>query len=239
MRYSRVLLSCLITALLVLAGCGDSQTDNKTDEKSLIGGSSKTNPSGKTNDDGKTQVAIPAKPKPEITKVDLSAEEEATCLVKQNGPFPDAKLKDLTGADKALSQLRGEQATVLLLWSSQNRASRGTLRTLSAKAKQEDNVPGLKYVGICVGDDAADAKQTAEDEGTPFPVLLDTDLGLFNQVVKVPSGSEVPDVLPRVYLLDSGGKVLWMSLAFQVAAERELQLALDFVLHRDTAKDGE
>ncbi len=233
MRCFPVRLGCLATALLILAGCGDSKTDEKTKTKSPPVVAAKTTDGG-----AKTSVALPPKPKPEITKVALTAEEEATCLVKQNGQFPDAKLKDLAGADRALSQLRGERATVVLLWSNQNRASKVALQTLSENARREV-LPGVRHVGVCVGGDVGQAKQAADQEGTPFPVLLDTDLALFKQVVKLPEGKDAADVLPRVFLLNPGGKVLWMSLALQDADNRDLKLALEFVLQQDAPKGGE
>src|SRR5262245_26356293 len=159
MRCSPARLGCLVIALLAFAGCGDSKTDEKTDTKSGSVAKTKTSDGGKT---GKTPVP-PAKQKVEITRAQWSAEEEATCLVKQDGSFPDAKLKDLTGADRAISQLRGQRATVLLMWTDQTRANKSALRAISAMSKRE-SAPGVQYVAVCVGDDAGQAKQAADRE---------------------------------------------------------------------------
>ncbi len=232
MRHPWLTLGCL-AGLLILGGCGDDKTGEKTKSRAVV--------PRKTDGDGektKTAVALPPKLKPRIEKALFSAEEEATLLVKQDAQFPDAKLKDLAEAGQAVSQLRGERATVVLLWSDQSRAGRGALKAISARAAQQR--PGLSYVGIYVGDDAASAKQLADENMTSFPVLVDRERSLFKQVVKPPEGQGPADVLPRVYLLDPAGKVLWLSLALQNRDEVELDLALRFVLEEQPAKaEGE
>jgi peroxiredoxin len=232
MRHLWLTLGCA-AGLLVLGGCGDNTTGEKTKTKSPAVVPRKTD-----GEKTKTAVALPPKLKPRIEKSLFSAEEEATLLVKQDDQFPDAKLKDLAGADRALSQLRGERATVVLLWTDQSRAGRGALKAVSARAAQ--NRPGLHYVGIYVGDDATTAKQLADENTTSFPVLVDRERSLFKQAVKPPEGQGPADVLPRVYLLDPAGKVLWLSLALQNRDEVELDLALRFVLGEQPAKaEGE
>jgi len=222
MRFNLIWFMLLAGALL-LAGCGDSKTDEKTPTKSPVARAAKT-----TDDSEKTTNGSPSQLKPEIAKVVLSAEEEATCIVKQGDQFPEAKLPDLAGSVQTVSALRGEKATVVVLWTDQNRAGRRAIINSSRQAKED--LPGVAYVGINAGDDPADAKQAAEKAETQFPVLLDKDLSFFKQVVQVPSGREPADLVPRVYLLDAQGKILWMSVAFQEADERDLANALRFVL---------
>jgi peroxiredoxin len=234
MRYTSLCLGCLL-ALPVLAGCGDGKTDETKTKTKSPGVKTKT-PDEEQEKKTIEAAVLPPRPPPEIKKVLLSAAEEATCLVKQGGQFPDAKLKDLSGADRAISQLRGQQATVVLLWTNQNRANKAALQQLSVNAQNPP--PGVNYLGICVGDDAATAQSATKQMRTPFPVLLDSNRELFKQVVKVPEGGNVTDVLPRVFLLGPSGNVLWMSVAYQSADDCELKSALEF-MRGETAKKGE
>src|SRR5437879_2531807 len=99
MRCFSISLGCLaVCSLLFFAGCGDSKSEEaKTNSK----------PPVKTNDEEKTKTSEgPPPPKIEIAKVELSADEQATCLVKQNDTLPDVKLKDLAGAEQTLAHLR-------------------------------------------------------------------------------------------------------------------------------------
>src|SRR5262245_49987232 len=104
MRRVSISFGCLAAcSLLVLAGCGDSKSEE---------GKTKTKPPVKTHDEEKTKTV--EEPAAKIPPVELSG-QEATCVVKLDDAFPDAKLKDMTGAEQSLSQLRGQRATVVLL----------------------------------------------------------------------------------------------------------------------------
>jgi hypothetical protein len=77
---------------------------------------------------------------------------------------------------------------------------------------------GVAVVGVAVGEMAANAQTALERADAAFPNLLDSDGSAFNQV-----GSEK---LPRVYLLDPQGKILWFDIEYSLATRRELHQAL-------------
>jgi peroxiredoxin len=209
--------ACLSICGLLLAGCGDGQKEDTPTNKGKIPTGDPVTPNGDDRKQKKKEDTPQELPK---AKVVTSPEYEATCIVKVNEAFPEAKLKDLAGGEQTLSQLRGQKATVILFWTSPSRANQGALNTLSAKAKQE--MDGVRYVGIFVGPSAEEAKGAAEKAAATFPVLVDADQSFFNKVVRLPEGKELSDALPRVYLLDAEGKVSWLSLAFTAGDERDL-----------------
>jgi PAS domain-containing protein len=65
---------------------------------------------------------------------------------------------------------------------------------------------GLQVLAIHVGDDDPALKKLVADSGITFPVLVDRNRAYFALVAR--------EYLPRIYLLDGQGKILWLDLAF-------------------------
>jgi hypothetical protein len=80
----------------------------------------------------------------------------------------------------------------------------------------------LKVVGIDVGDKAEEVKQAQEKSGAAFPLLLDPQGDYFKSVAT--------EKLPRVYLLDGSGKILWFDIDYARATRRELLTGIKAVL---------
>ena len=62
---------------------------------------------------------------------------------------------------------------------------------------------GVAVIGIDVGDPADEVKQHVAEAGTTFPNLLDAKGELFAKIAKDRK------LMPRTYLLDAGGRILW------------------------------
>jgi hypothetical protein len=73
-------------------------------------------------------------------------------------------------------------------------------------------------VGVSVDAPAADAQATLKAAVAQFANLLDADGKAFAQV-----GSEK---LPRTYLVDPQGKILWFDIEYSLGTRRELNQAL-------------
>jgi peroxiredoxin len=223
-------LGCVSICGLLLAGCGDSVDEKPkppvVDQSKSDGKNGNAKEKKQTPNDPK-----PPKPKPEIAKVVLTAQEAATSPVKVGDAFPDAKLKDAAGSELTLSQLRGKLATVIVLGTSQGPRARAksvqAFKMLAAAAAEMG--PDVKCVAISVSGDAAMFKQMADELQLPFPLLLDADAALSKQLVNAPPDDELGSQLPRVYLLDAQGKLLWFSLDYSDAAQRELLSGVEFL----------
>jgi peroxiredoxin len=77
---------------------------------------------------------------------------------------------------------------------------------------------GVAVVGIAVGESPDSAQATLQRAKAEYPNLLDADGKAFDQV-----GSEK---LPRTYLLDSQGKIVWFDIEYSLSTRRELHQAL-------------
>jgi hypothetical protein len=83
---------------------------------------------------------------------------------------------------------------------------------------------GVAVAGIGVSESAESVAAALEQAGAAFPNLLDADGKAFAMV-----GSER---LPRTYLLDPQGKVLWFDIEYSLSTRRELHQALRSVTGR-------
>jgi peroxiredoxin len=81
---------------------------------------------------------------------------------------------------------------------------------------------GVAVVGISVNQSPENAAAALEEAEAEFPNLSDANGDALSTV-----GSEK---LPRTYLLDSQGKILWFDIEYSLATRRELQEALQAVV---------
>jgi peroxiredoxin len=77
---------------------------------------------------------------------------------------------------------------------------------------------GVAVVGIVVEDQPASANEALNKAGAKFTNLLDADGKAFAQVGK--------EKLPRTFVLDSDGKIVWFDIAYTLATRRELHQTL-------------
>ena len=77
-------------------------------------------------------------------------------------------------------------------------------------------------VGIHRGPLSDDVKTAIETAKPPYPQLIDAEGAAFDQVAT--------SKLPRVYLLDPSGKILWFDIEYGTATRRDLEQAIRAVL---------
>jgi peroxiredoxin len=174
---------------------------------------------------GKDSQAAPAK----IPAVALSKAHQALCKINVGNAMPDAALSLLGSSEGAkLSSLFGEKATVVVFWKGDRRMAREQLADMGPEVVEPFGKLGVAVVGIAVGTPAADAQAAIKTAGASFANLLDADGQAFAQV-----GSEK---LPRTYVLDPKGKILWFDIEYSLGTRRELNQALRAVAGEPGAK---
>jgi peroxiredoxin len=162
--------------------------------------------------------ATPAK----MPIVILSKREEALCKVKVGDTMPAIGLPKIGGSGTAkLGDLFGKKATVVVFWKGDRRMALEELADLGPDVSETFGKNGVAVVGIAVKESAASAPEDLTNAGAKFTNLLDADGKAFAQV-----GSER---LPRTYLLDPSGKILWFDIEYSHATRRELHDALRVV----------
>ena len=146
-----------------------------------------------------------------IPAVVLSSEHESMCRVAVGDAFPELKGPKADGGEASVQELLGEKATVVA-------APGGTpwMDAMLAGDLKDDFAP--KYA----------------DRGVAFATLTGPALGEKIAALEI-AKPELNGALgegrgPRVYVLDSEGKVLWFDLEYTLSTHRELHAALDELL---------
>jgi hypothetical protein len=197
-QYARM--AILVAWMVVCCGCGSGkspppETSKKGEETVSKTGTAK----------GKAAEAPPASKHP-MPAAKLSVEDMATCLVKAGDRMPDASLPDLQGKDQPLKQLYGKRLTFVCLWTagdtqkSKSKAQE-TLDSLAMDLAEPFAKQGVAVIAIDEGDKSETVSQMTDLAAAKFPSLLDPDGRYFALVAT--------KLLPRIYLLDADGKVLW------------------------------
>lgn len=164
-------------------------------------------------------MKIPVEPiEPEIPRVWLSAGHASQCKVGVGESFPDLKLPSLAGSMTDLATLRGTQATIVLFWHPDRWMARTALIDMQRDVAKKYNPKQVSIVAIAVHQ-PADSIQGILDQVEPkFPQLLD---GSGEALAKVGTFS-----LPRIYVLDPEGTIVWFDIEYSEATRRELQQTL-------------
>jgi thioredoxin-dependent peroxiredoxin len=160
-----------------------------------------------------------------IPPVLLTDAHQALCLIGVGDKMPALELPQVGGRRTELADLYGKTATVVVFWKSDRRMALTELADLGPDVVEPFQNAGVTVVGIAVGESANSARSVLRQAGARFPNLLDADGAAFAKV-----GSEK---LPRTYLLDPSGKVLWFDIEYSQATRRELAQSLEAVVGRE------
>jgi peroxiredoxin len=166
-------------------------------------------------------------PSAAIPKVSLTDKLSVTCLVKVGNELPDVELAGLDGNKVALKSLYGNALTVVFFWNigPTTYAQQSVINALGDMQKdilEPFGAKELKVVDINVGNTPEEAKKLLEASGVSFPSLFDADGNYFKSVAT--------EKLPRVYLLDASGTILWFDIDYTRATRRQLMTAIKAVL---------
>ncbi|MCL4192024.1 MAG: TlpA family protein disulfide reductase [Thermoguttaceae bacterium] len=196
---------------------------------------------GSSPETAAAQADVPAPvepPPPSIPEVFLTAAQKTASLVAVGDTLPEGELPALEGDPQPVRYHYGDSLTVLFFWKPGQSATE-QLREVAALEDLQNDVAlafadrGVQVVAVNVGGEPEAVKQQLDDAGAKFPVLLDRDGAYFAKVAT--------DFLPRVYLLDATGKILWFDLQWSSTARQSLLQGIDAGLREsgDAAPPGE
>jgi len=220
----------LVFGLVVLATCAACRKDSGT-EGTHGGKGGKTMRdqyvAGKAQQKDEEEKARPKQPPepppaPKLPEVKMPATLAETCLVKVGGSIPEVQLANLEGKQVALRSLFGKKLTVLLFWGSENLYATQALELLDLDVAKPFAEMGGGVVGVSGKDSPEAARKAVEGAGVKYPNLVDPKGEFFAKVAT--------EKVPRVYLLDPTGKVLWLDIEYSSSTRRDLERAIKFVL---------
>jgi peroxiredoxin len=235
-RVRHGLLSTMVLASsLLLAACSGEQEEQANDNKKLSFANHTANRNANRDDSGgnanralpelapiepKVAIEVPPPPVLPATKpfIAFSAGHAATNLIKVGEAFPAATLPDTAGQRQELSKLFGQRLTVIVFWQFEHAYAESLLAELPLSVVKPHGAFGVSAIGVNVRDDAQAISRFAQEKAIAFPLLLDTDQTVY---AKLATGR-----IPRVYLLDANGKVLWFDIEYSESTRRELENAI-------------
>jgi peroxiredoxin len=160
----------------------------------------------------------------EIPPVFLSKSHETLCRVKVGDAMPEITLAriDGRGGPTSLAELSGDKATVVVFWAADRRMAREQLADMGPDVLEIFGDKGVSVVGVAVEQSREEAESALRQARAGFTNLLDAHGDAFAKV-----GSAK---LPRTYLLDPEGKILWFDIEYSLGTRRELHQALRAVV---------
>ncbi len=161
-------------------------------------------------------------PAPKFPDVNLPAELAKTCLVKVGDSMPEAELTSVEGKRVALRSTFGKKFTIVLFWQSENLYATQALEYLELDVAKPFAEKGVRVVGISVKDSPEAARKAIEEAGAKYVNLLDPKGVYFAKVAT--------EKIPRVYLLDAAGKILWLDTEYSSSTQRDLERAIKYKL---------
>jgi peroxiredoxin len=153
-----------------------------------------------------------------VPNVILSMQEDGFCKLKVGQKMPAIELPKLDGGNAKLSSLLGKKATVVVFWKDDNRMTAEELADLGPDVIERFGKQGVEVVGIAVEAKPDAAKEVVNKVGAKFTTLVDADGKAFAQVGK--------EKMPRTFVLDVDGKIVWFDISYTLATRRELHDSL-------------
>ncbi|OHB71409.1 MAG: hypothetical protein A2V70_15755 [Planctomycetes bacterium RBG_13_63_9] len=219
-----LVVTCLVAACL---GCRRNEkpvtVPNDSGGQPNVDATQSTTPKTHAEPTESVDTAAPPVPLPEtIPQVRMTDELAATCKVGVGDAMPDGKLRDLEDNEHLLTELFGEKLTVVCFWTSQNAYATAELADLTPDVAEPYFEKGLRVIGINEGDSPEVAAQKVQDAGVKYPVLVDPG-GLYFANVAT-------ERLPRTYVLDPDGKILWFDTEYSGISRDQLLRTIRVVL---------
>jgi peroxiredoxin len=159
----------------------------------------------------------------EMPQVRMTDADRATCRVAIGDAMPEGELPDPQGASRPLAELLGKSRTVIFFWTEgdspfSKMAATAALQDLQSDVLEPLGGQGVAVVAINEHDSADAVAARAKEAGATFPTLLDPGGAYFAAVAT--------ERLPRVYLVDAEGKILWFDLEYTETTRESLMQAI-------------
>lgn len=160
----------------------------------------------------------------------LSSAHAATNKVGVGDAMPAIALPDLNGQVHKLSDLYGERATVVVFWSAGRLFAEEQFARLNSEVVEPFQSAGVRVIAINVGDPVDEVQTLAKQHAVKATTLSDETGEAFAQVASAH--------LPRTYVLDSAGKIMWLDLEYSRITRRELRNAIVYQLKQNGLLQG-
>lgn len=162
-----------------------------------------------------------------IPGVKLPEADEATCLIKVGDVLPEGELTTVDGEKKAIGEMLGKGGSVIFFWTAGSseiaeKTVALALADLQGDAQAVHGDKGLAVLAINPKDPPEKVKQILGSVDVSYPVLVDAGGSYFAKIAT--------ENLPRIYVLDATGKVVWFDVEFSEVSREALKQTLQVML---------
>ena len=152
----------------------------------------------------------------------LSEAHKKTCRLLVGDKIEDATVTDVRGTDHQLSQLVGDHLTVLIFWSDTSTMGLEQFRRIPIDVLADFAPRGVHVIAAHVGGEIGQVRNLTGNAVDKITSLIDAEGVLFGRFA---TGN-----LPRTYVIDAEGKILWFDLEYSQSTQRSLRNALAYYL---------
>ncbi|MCE9546406.1 MAG: redoxin domain-containing protein [Planctomycetia bacterium] len=168
-------------------------------------------------------VAAAKRPgKPRISPVLMSEQHRKSCRVFVGQELPQIELPDASGKKCKLADAYGKKLTVVMFCGGNLLTEQQELADLQPEIVGRFGDKGVSVIVVAVGQPQAAVESLAKRIGPKVPVFVDAKREAYKQVAT--------QYLPRTYLLDAAGKILWLDIEYTATTRRQLDEAIRYVL---------
>lgn len=158
----------------------------------------------------------------------MSEQHQAMCKVLVGDEFPAATLQpEFDGKSVDLKGLYGKKATIVGVFDSSGRMTNTMLRDLEYDVLQKYSDNSVSVVAVATNIDSEKATEALKKSKFSKSIYADTEQKLMKSLG---SGR-----MPRIYVLDATGKIVWMDIEFSQATRRELKATLQAIAPKPKA----
>lgn len=140
----------------------------------------------------------------------MSSDHKEMCQVGVGDPLPTLNLRTRAGQAMQFEQLRGDKGTVIALHGNPGWMTDTLLADLGPEVADLYSSEGIRVITV----------STRSVAQTPDGI---TALRISQQEAEKSLGK---GRMPRVYVLDSDGKIIWFDIEYSLSTRRELQQAI-------------
>lgn len=204
------LLVSLLIAVLISAGCQKADDGQKEADKNAAAA------------DVAPSKPVEPPPKPTIPKTTFTEQRAITNILNVGDAMPNAAMQDTAGRPVELHSLFGPKLTVVCFWNSAGTSGLQAISELQKYIAKPYAEKGVTVIGINQGDPPQTINEKVNLAAAKFPILQDAGGAYFKKVAT--------ETLPRIYLLDAGGKILWFDTEYSRGTRRDLEQGINVAL---------
>jgi len=171
-------------------------------------------------------------PPPKIPEVHLPEHLVQASVVQVGDAMPEGELTTPEGQPQPIQPLLDQKPAVVFFWKGDDlyaqMAAVDAMQFLEAEVAQPYGQDAVRVVAVNVGNTAEQVKERIAEASPSFPVLLDPKGEYFAKVAS--------ERVPRIYLLDAEGKILWFDTEYSRTTRSGLSQSLQVILGKPPAK---